>query len=395
MSQSIPLDLQLFPYFQPIIGIASGSIVGYEALARQRNAEGKIISAGHLFLAPHISDEQKIAWDRALRYQALEKFSRFQGKGYLALNISPSWIASVDNPNNLPTLEMLSEFNIDKSRIIIELTETQGDLQKLAEIVKVYRRHGLQVAIDDFGSGYSQLDRVIAIRPDIIKLDMRLFKQASKKGGIASDVVHLLTRLAKRTGCRVVCEGIETDNEFFFALSSGTHMMQGYLFSPAVADFLPAQTYQRHIGSLRKKFLQRTVTNEQNKNIALVKVKQLVKQLQQALQTDFNLNELAALPFEENGILGFYICNNEGEQISSSFAFSQGRWFEDHKEYGFNWSWRPYFYQILALEHSQACNEPIASDIYRDFDTDKLCKTLSIRIDEQRILLVDSVAFMS
>lgn len=395
MSESTSLDLQLFPYFQPIIGIASGSIVGYEALARQYNSERKVVSAGYLFHSPQISDEQKIVWDRNLRYQALEKFSQFQGKGYLALNISPSWIASVDDPNKLPTLEMLNDFNLDKGRIIIEITETKGDLQKLAEIVKVYRHHGLQVAIDDFGSGYSQLDRVIAIRPDIIKLDMRLFKQTSKKGGIASDVVHLLTRLAKRTGCRVVCEGIETDNEFFFALSSGTHMMQGYLFSPAVADFLPAATYQRHVGSLRKKFLQRTLSNEQSKNTALTGIKLLVKQLQQALQTDFNLNELAALPFEENGILGFYICNNEGEQISSSFIFSQGKWFEDPKECGFNWSWRPYFYQILALEHTQACNEPIDSDIYRDFDTDRLCKTLSIRIDEKRILLVDTIAFMS
>lgn len=395
MSQSISLDLQLFPYFQPIIGIASGTIVGYEALARQHNAEGKIVSAGHLFHSHHISDEQKIIWDRALRYQALEKFSQFQGKGYLALNISPSWIASVDDPNKLPTLEMLNDFNLDKSRIIIELTETKGDLHKLAEIVKVYRRHGLQVAIDDFGSGYSQLDRVIAIHPDIIKLDMRLFKQASKKGGIASDVVHLLTRLAKRTGCRVVCEGVETDNEFFFALNSGSHMMQGFLFSPAIADFQPAETYKRHIGSLRKKFLQRSISSEQKKNTALSGIKQLVKRLQQALQTDFNLNELAALPFEENGILGFYICNNEGEQISSSFLFSQGKWFENHKEYGFNWSWRPYFYQMLSLDYEQACNEPIASDIYRDFNTEKLCKTLSIRIDEERILLVDTIAIMN
>lgn len=395
MSHSISLDLQLFPHFQPIIGIASGTIIGYEALARQSNPEGKIVSAGHLFHSQHISDEQKIVWDRSLRYQALQKFSQIQGAGYLALNISPSWIESVDNPDKLPTLEMLTELNLDKNRIIIELTETKGDLRKLAEVVKIYRRHGLQVAIDDFGSGYSQLDRVIAIRPDIIKLDMRLFKQASKNGGISSDVVHLLTRFAKRTGCRVVCEGVETDNEFFFALESGAHMMQGNLFSQAIADFLPSETYKRRIASLRKKFLQRTVALEQKKNAALIEIKHLVKQLQQALQTDFNLNELAALPFEANGILGFYICNNEGEQISSSFVFSEGRWFENHKEYGFNWSWRPYFYQILALSYEEACDAPIASDVYRDFDSDKLCKTLSIRIDEERILLVDIVALIS
>lgn len=394
MNTSVTPTLDLFPYFQPIIGVASGAIVGYEALARQRHADGKILSAGHWFSSSKISTAQKIDLDRSVRHQALEKFTQFPGNSYLALNISPTWIDIIDNPKKLPTLEMLNEFELDKSRIIIEITETKGDLNKLAEIVKVYRSHGLKVAIDDFGSGYSQLDRVIAMHPDIIKLDMRLFKQASKKGGIASDVVYSLTRLAQRTGCQIVCEGVETDNEFFFALSCCAHMMQGYLFSPAVPEFQPALTYQRHISSLRKKFLQHTVAQEKKKNQALIKIKSLVKDLQHALQSDFNLNELAAMPFEENGILGFYICNSDGEQISSSFEFSQGKWIENHRTRHFNWSWRAYFYQILALDFEQACAEPIASEAYRDFDTDKLCKTLSIRLDEVRILLVDIIAFM-
>ncbi len=381
---------QIFPYFQPIIGVASGMIEGYEALARGYDAEGKIVSAGDLFFDVSVTDEQKIHWDRQLRYQALVKFSQLQTSGYLSLNISAAWLEYVEDINQLPTLKMLQDMKIDKRRIVIEITEAKGDLVKLTEIVRIYRRHGLRVAIDDFGAGYSQLERVIAIQPDIIKLDMQLFKLASK-GGVASDVVQLITRLAKRSGSRVVCEGVETDAEFFFGLQCGAQLMQGFLFSPATAEFTDPAAYQRHIHSLRKKFLHKTLPNEQKNNKKLLTIKKLVKELQSALQTDFNLNQLISLPFEASGVLRFYICNNSGQQLSASFVFAKGKWFEDPLQIGFNWSWRPYFYQILALDTEIACHEPIASESYRDFNTDKLCKTFSIRIDELRILLVDFV----
>ncbi|MEQ1620034.1 MAG: EAL domain-containing protein [Methylococcales bacterium] len=382
---------KIFPYFQPIVGIASGKIIGYEALARQVGPQSNIISAGELFSSPHIADQQLIEWDRIVRLQALQKFSESNGTGYLTLNISAKWIDYLSDFNSLPTLLMLEKFNIDRNRIIIEITESKGDLDKLVEVVNVYRKHGLKVAIDDFGAGFSQLERVMAIQPDIIKLDMRLFKEATK-GGIASDIVHLLTRLAKRTGCRIVCEGVETAEEFFFGLSCGAQYMQGYLFSPAEADFKDSSHFQEQIGILRKTFLDNTLSREQRKIQYIAKIKTLCEQLKQALESDFNLNHLAAQPFEESGVLRFYLCNNDGEQISSNFNFAQGKWFEDVTQIGFNWAWRPYFYQLLALESEKDGYRLVTSERYRDFNTDVLCKTLSLRLDEKRILLVDIAA---
>jgi hypothetical protein len=118
----------------------------------------------------------------------------------------------------------------------------------------------------------------------------------------------------------------------------------------------------------------------------------LIAQLQDALQNDFNLNELAERPFEKSGILRFYLCDNQGTQISSNFNFKLGKWFEDPKQIGFNWSWRPYFYQLLALEQAETTSRPVASSRYKDFNTDQLCKTLAIRLDNDRILLVDITA---
>lgn len=384
-------EKKLFPYFQPIIGAASGAIIGYEALARQHDANGRVISAGALFSSPDIAAEQLIAWDRMVRRQALEQFSRSNFNGYLTINISAAWIDLLADFNSLPTLLMLDQFNIDRSRIIIEITESKGDLDKLVEIAGVYRQHGLKIAIDDFGAGFSQLERVMAIQPDIIKLDMQLFQSAAK-GGIASDIVHLISRLAKRTGCRIVCEGVETDDDFHFGLNCGAQYMQGYLFSPATAEFKEPLHYQQQISSLRKTFLTKTLAKEEQKIQFIANIKGLIELLKKALESDFNLNKLSAHPFEQSGVLRFYLCNNEGDQISSNFNFTDTKWFEDSKQLGFNWAWRPYFYQLLALESAQDSYRLVTSERYRDFNTDILCKTLSLRLDDERILLIDIAA---
>jgi len=380
----------IFPYFQPIIGVASGKIIGYEALARQYDEHKKIISAGNIFCNKEMKVTQLIELDRNIRRQALEKFSQLPGQSYLTLNISSAWIEYVNDINELPTLKMIDELNIDRSRIIIEITDLEGDIDRLVRLVKVYRKNGLKVAIDDFGAGFSQLERVMAIRPDIIKIDMRLFKKAAK-GGIASDIVHLLTKLSKRTGCRIVCEGVETAEEFVFGLNCGAQFLQGYLFSEAKAEFLPELTYEKHIASLRSKFLNKTLIKQQNKISKIKKIKQLILRLKDTLQDDFNLNELATWNFEETGVLRFYLCNNQGIQLTPNFNFSGEKWFTDPSKIGFNWSWRPYFYHLLALERTekQDLHRFVTSERYKDFASELLCKTLSIRLDKDRVLLVD------
>ncbi len=132
------INTQLFPYFQPIVSSASGEIAGYEALARQCDLHGNVKSAGELFLNPDISDGQLMEWDRCVRRQALKKFSELKNDCYLTLNISAAWIDYIEDFNNLPTLLMLDEFEIDRSSVIIEITETRGNLSKLIKAVEMY-----------------------------------------------------------------------------------------------------------------------------------------------------------------------------------------------------------------------------------------------------------------
>ncbi len=381
----------IFPFFQPIVSVANGRIVGYEALARTYNENGHIISAGKVFSDNELPTDQLREIDRQVRWEALEKFSLLRDPCYLSLNISAAWIDYVTDIRDIPTLKMLERLNIDRSRVIIEITEAKADVDKLKEVVKMYRRGGLRVAVDDFGAGFSQLERVMAINPDVIKIDMRLFKMAAK-GGVARDVVHLLTRFGKRLGSQIVCEGVETDGEFMFGLNSGAQFMQGFLFAGAEAEFKQRDQFELHIASLRKKFFHKKLPEERQKIEKTNIIKDLLYKLKDVLQQDFNLNTLVTWDFERYGVLRFYLCNNQGEQISPDFNFSQGKWFNDPKKIGYNWSWRPYFYQILALEQCGDCDRVVTSGLYKDFDTGLLCKTLSLYLDSERILMVDVIA---
>lgn len=384
-------NIKLLPYFQPIVSVANGKIIGYEMLARQVNPQNEIISAGPLFSSPEINTRQRLEMDRQVRWQALQKFAELDENTYLAINISAAWIDDLKQLNALPTLKMLDELSIDRQRIIVEITEDHANLNKLKEIVKRYRKQGLRVALDDFGAGSSQLQRVIAIKPDIIKIDMRLFKQATK-GGIAGEIVHLMTRLGKRTGCQIICEGVESDEEFLFGLSCGAQFMQGHLFSPAQPEFKPTDLYEQHITSLRNKFLKNTLAKLQHKMSSINVIKDLIYRLAQALQGDFNLNELASWNFTQSDVIRFYLCDNQGYQLSADFNFVDDKWYTDPRKIGFNWSWRPYFFQLLAQEANGDHNSIVTSERYRDFGSDLQCKTLSLRLDADRILLVDIIA---
>ena len=239
------LGYKVFPYYQPIIEVASGRISSYEALARRFDDDGELCSAGGLFNDPQVSNFVKQKLDHQLRCQALANAHLLPDNTRLTLNISPQRISRLAEGSVIPTLQMIQQAGVDPNRVVIELTELSGDIDRLLEVVKRYRKAGLAVAIDDFGAGFSQLDRVIALEPDIIKLDMQLFKQAVQ-GGIAELVVESLVELSVKSGADIVCEGVETEEQKRLLESLKCDVIQGYLLSrPLPAAELEAWMKER------------------------------------------------------------------------------------------------------------------------------------------------------
>ncbi|MCG8614417.1 MAG: EAL domain-containing protein, partial [Pseudomonadales bacterium] len=376
--------------YQPIIDISKGCVAGYEALARKRDANGQYVSAGALFCNPTIDKEHILALDRQVRRKAMEKARDMPADCFLAVNISPEWMRLVSQHGALPTINMAEELGINPAQVLVEFTESKGDERVLEACAKRYRAAGMRIAIDDFGAGYSQLDRIIAMEPDLIKLDMRLFKKAMQ-GGVTNEVVQSVAYLAERTGSQVICEGVETEEEFFFAMECGARFIQGFLFHPALPEFLDPYEPQSKVGLLLDRFVNHKIHEEELHVNYLKGMESLASQLKQTVLKDERFFE--HLPDAPDGFLRFYLCDYSGVQISPNYEWQglsrrSGMWMANYESQGHNWAFRPYFYQMLATERLTH-REMVYSRPYQDRATGAMCQTVGCHLDFERILFLD------
>lgn len=378
------------PFYQPIVGLSSGRIEGYELLARSLDAHARPVSAGAFFSDPAVEAEYKLDVDRSLRQRAFKCFAQRPEHGFLSINIPPAWIMRLGQREVSPTLRMIDEAGLDPARVIVEITESNGELEQLRRLVKQYRRAGIRVAIDDFGAQDSQIDRVIALEPDLIKLDMQLFQRAAR-GHASADILLAMMALAERAGCRVVCEGVETDDEFYFGIECGAHLMQGYRFSAAVSQPLTADASASSVAELLRQYQQLKTTRLHQVIDRAQELKSAIGTLRrQLLQGDplkIDPNLLA-----QNGALRFFLCDRTGLQTSPNYELGIDRIDVDPQFQGHNWSWRPYFPMLLAMQN-RSQSELVASAAYRDVTSRRLCKTFGLFLDAERILLVDAQVF--
>lgn len=248
------MKIELEPFFQPIINVKSGLIAYNEVLARKQNSAGHFVSAGAIFSSPNLPLERIISLDNQVRNKALQQYRGYTGDAQLTINISPAWFDRHARNIKLktlevPTLSMLRECDIDPRRIVIELTEYDGNKEMIQHFVRSYREMGMKIAIDDFGAGFSQIDRLIAIEPDIIKLDMNLF-QHSLVSSYAMDFIQVIASFAKKRGTELIFEGVETPEQYDIAVSSGADFVQGYLFSQAQPQFFKDNAFVANINTL-------------------------------------------------------------------------------------------------------------------------------------------------
>ncbi|MGO3344209.1 MAG: EAL domain-containing protein [Marinomonas sp.] len=375
------------PFFQPIVEVASGKVTSYEALARFVKPDGDAVSAGYLFTDPRISVDDKRLLDRLVREKAIKMAKMLPDQTRMTLNISPQWL-DLSSSELLPTLELLYKYDLNPQRIIVELTEFGGDIAFIHQAVTKYREAGIDIAIDDFGAGFSQLDRVIALEPDIIKLDMRLFQQGAQ-GGLAESVVESLATLCQKSGAIIICEGVETEEEFFFGLRCGARHMQGYLFSQATEEFIEPYTFSDQVKHLRMRFFddeKAKTLKRRNSYQALVRQMEFIRNYHDS-QKVLDVLMVSNALLKTDTVIRFYAANLNGDQTTANYGRSiEGHGFiEDDSFKGYNWSWRPYFYQLFSGEPM------VLSEPYLDIETSVPCKTLSVQINGLIVLMVDVV----
>jgi EAL domain-containing protein (putative c-di-GMP-specific phosphodiesterase class I)/DNA-binding response OmpR family regulator len=206
-----------YPVFQPIVALETIQVVGFEALTRFSDGTPPNVRFAEA-AALGLGDDYELAAIEA----ALAEAARLPAGSFLTMNVSPDVVLGAG--------KRLRRLLVGAARpVVLELTEhvpidDYGDLRNaIAALGEV------EVAVDDAGAGYASMRHILEIRPAFAKLDISLVR------GIDGDELRQAMAAgfqyyALRTGCRLIAEGVETEDEASALRSLGVDLGQGYLF---------------------------------------------------------------------------------------------------------------------------------------------------------------------
>jgi PAS domain S-box-containing protein len=228
---------ELLVYYQPIISLESGRIIGFEALSRWKTVQGMVPPVEFI----PIADETGliIPMNRALYLEACQQLKSWQAKLNctppltMSLNITPRQFAQPDLA--LEVGAILAQSGIEPGAVNLEITETiaMGDADHAFSVLSDLKALGVRLSIDDFGTGYSSLSRLPRFPIDALKID-RVFISQMSTDHDNHEIVRLIISLAHSLGLKVVAEGTETQDEVNELKHLKCEMVQGFLYSPPV-----------------------------------------------------------------------------------------------------------------------------------------------------------------
>jgi EAL domain-containing protein (putative c-di-GMP-specific phosphodiesterase class I) len=220
------MDMKLTSAFQPVLR-ADGKVVGREALLRAGSLEFGEPTPDAAFNEA-LKANRLVQFDRLVRIIHLMNHARSAAEHELLfLNVHPQLLTSVKDHGS--TFErILHYYSVSTSQVVIEIKETvDADEAVLTDAVSNYRSLGYRIAVDDFGTTHSSLERVLKLKPDIVKLDGVLIQTAERSSNAATSFNRLVVEF-HNAGIQVAVEGIETAKQLEIARQSGADLLQGY-----------------------------------------------------------------------------------------------------------------------------------------------------------------------
>jgi len=226
---SILTQSGLHSLFQPIICLSERRIVGYEALTRGPSNSPLHSPIALLSVARQAGRLSEL--ELACRRSACQRFNEQKLPGKLFLNVSPESLLESAHQTGR-TLQLLQDFGISPSQVVIELTEQTpiDDFQLLQTALHHYRAMGFSIALDDLGAGYSSLRLWSELRPDYVKID-RHFIDGIHQDALKREFVGSILKIAQASRAQVIAEGIELPEELAVLIEMGVDLVQGYLLA--------------------------------------------------------------------------------------------------------------------------------------------------------------------
>lgn len=237
--ESLGPELDFSIAFQPIVNVKTKSVFGYEALVRGVNNEPAS------FILEQLNDDNRYAFDQAIRVKAIEKAVELGVDAILSINFFPN---AVYKPETCirTTLQACEKSGFPTNRVMFEVTESEQiqDREHLKNIFDYYNSTGFITAIDDFGAGFSGLNLISDWQPNIVKLDMNLIRNINEDV-TRQFLVESVVGFAHKVGIDIISEGVETEQELETLRAMGIELYQGYLFAKPGFEELPHVDFAR------------------------------------------------------------------------------------------------------------------------------------------------------
>ncbi|WP_198162060.1 putative bifunctional diguanylate cyclase/phosphodiesterase [Sphingomonas sp. TDK1] len=218
---------QILPYYQPVMALADGKIIGYEALARWHHPERGTIAPDEFI---PIAEDLGLIDMLSVRilHQGCIAARDWAPDVTLSINISP--IQLKDPWLSARLLAVLSETGFAPGRLIVEVTENAiiEDIDAVAEVFQSLQRTGIRIALDDFGKGYSSLSHLRQLRFNHLKIDSSFVR--TMEAAESRKIVRAVAGLGRALGMPVTAEGVETEEAAEILRSIGCEQAQGFFY---------------------------------------------------------------------------------------------------------------------------------------------------------------------
>jgi diguanylate cyclase (GGDEF)-like protein len=353
---------ELSTHFQPLYSLSHQKQVGFEVLLRGRDREGQPVQPELLFAPQSNPDVAELdSLTHHLHFNNARK--RLPQDTWLFLNVAPSTFIQAGYEQTLA--DMASAAGLNPGSIVLEILESEGvSVEELALAAWRYRACGFLIAVDDFGAGHSNLDRLLRIQPDFVKLDGELIRAKSR----ASDqpLLSTIVSLLHRADMLVVVEGIETTEELVLAVESNVDFAQGFLLGRPGANIPAPEAVMRRIDHAFDVIAEGRSVRASRFETQLSPYLAMVETAATALSNGADINETIA------PMTGFALCrrcfvlDHTGRIVGQEFVGRAGPGGDSRlgpllSTKSARWDHRPYYWKAVANMGTAVSCQPYLS----------------------------------
>jgi sensor c-di-GMP phosphodiesterase-like protein len=228
------------PYYQPVVNIRTGRLMGCEVLMRRREPDGSIIPPS-MFIALAESTGLALPMTRILMERVRDDLNAVSGARRhlsLSVNLFDDHFESLRIIRDIETIFGRSQ--IAYKQVTLEITERQplANIDRARVVIRRLQELGARVALDDAGTGHGGLAYLQQLGIDVIKID-KLFIDTIDTNDSPSPILDSLIKLGQELGKELVAEGVEAMEQVDYLRSRGVTAAQGFLFAPP----LPARAF--------------------------------------------------------------------------------------------------------------------------------------------------------